>query len=164
MHQKSSKYGALCNSNMFFPRNVYQVRESLCNKPESSSIPYNDDQNSFRTLVNFDSKSVFEQENISCVTDSTTWIGYQAPISFLFWSNFMEEPLFPSHPNQWDLLESFFGAPDGLTTQSKGQSKLIFKDTETNVKNNLNQISCIVEKRPSWKELLTEIENECIEK
>ena len=107
-----------------YPKNVYQVRETLFDKLDSFDIQYTDDQKLFTNLFVFDFESICIPEEKFKNTETTTWIGKHVPISVSISSNLIAKPIFLCNSNPRDLVESFIDAVEGLATQSKDQMKL----------------------------------------
>ena len=70
-----------------YPRNVYQIRETVFDKLESFGIKYTSEQKLFRKLARFDFESICVQNETFRDTNTTTWIGKHVPISAFFSSN-----------------------------------------------------------------------------
>ena len=64
-----------------YPRNKYQIRETLFDKLDSFGINYTSEQKLFKNLAIFDFESICVQEEIFRDTNTTTWIGKHIPIS-----------------------------------------------------------------------------------
>ena len=64
-----------------YPKNAYQLRETLFDKLDSFDIEYTDDQKLFNNLAVFDFDSICTLEEKFEITDTTTWIGKHVPIS-----------------------------------------------------------------------------------
>ena len=64
-----------------FPKNVYQLRETLFDKLDWFIIPYADDQKLLKNMVVFDYESICSQEGTFRDADLTNWIGKHFPIS-----------------------------------------------------------------------------------
>ena len=109
-----------------YPKNVYQLRETLFGKLDSFDIQYTDDQELFSNLAVFDFESICIPEEKFKNTETTTWIGKHAPISVSISSNLKTMPRCLCNSNPRDLVESFIDAVQGLATQSKAQMKLKF--------------------------------------
>ena len=109
-----------------YPKNVYQLRETLFNKLDSFDIQYTDDQKLFSNLAVFDFESICMPEEKFKNTKTTAWIGKHVPISVSISSNLRVTPIFLFNSNPRDLVESFIDAVEGLATQSKAQLKLKF--------------------------------------
>ena len=65
----------------FYPRNVYQIRETLFDKLVSFGINYTSEKKLFKNLAIFDFESVCVQEEAFRDTFATTWMGKHVPIS-----------------------------------------------------------------------------------
>ena len=70
-----------------YPKNVYQLRETLFDKLDSFDIQYTDDQKLFNNLAVFDFESICIPEEKFKNTATTTWIGKHVPIFDIFKSN-----------------------------------------------------------------------------
>ena len=104
-----------------YPKNVYQLRETLFDKLDSFGIQYTDDQKLFTNLAVFDFESICIPEEKFKNSETTTWIGKHVPISVSISSNLTAKPIFLCNSNPRDLVESFLDAVEGLATQSKAQ-------------------------------------------
>ena len=121
----------------FYPKNVYELRETLFEKLDAFSIPYKNEQKLFKNLAIFDFESICVKEDSYKQTETTTWIGKHVPISVSISSNLIPEPIFLCNANPHHLISSFFTALEGLATQSKAQMKLNFIEVETAIKTKL---------------------------
>ena len=117
-----------------YPKNVYQLRETLFDKLDSFGIQYTDDQKLFTNLVVFDFESICIPEEKFKDNETTTWIGKHVPIKVSISSNLKAMPKLLCNSNLGDLLESFIDAVEGLAKQSKTQLKLKFLEVETAIK------------------------------
>ena len=117
-----------------YPKNVYELRETLFEKLDAFKIPYRNEQNLFENLVIFDFESICVKEDSYKQTETTTWIGKHVPISVSIPSNLIPEPIFLCNTNPHHLISSFITALEGLATQSKTQMKLNFIEVETAIK------------------------------
>ena len=70
-----------------YPKNVYQLRETLFEKLDSFNIPYREDQKLFKNLAVFDFESICVKEETYKETETTKWIGKHVPISVSISSN-----------------------------------------------------------------------------
>ena len=77
-----------------YPKDVYQLRETLFEKLDSFNIPYREDQNLFTNLAVFDFESICVKEETYKETETTKWIGKHVPISVSISSNLIPEPIF----------------------------------------------------------------------
>ena len=117
-----------------YPRNVYQLRETVFDTLDSFDIQHTDDQKLFENLAVFNFESICIQEEKFKNTKTTTWIGKHVPISVSIPSNLIAMPLVFCIANPRDLVESFIDVVEGLATQSKTQMKLKFLEVETTTK------------------------------
>ena len=118
-----------------YPKNVYELRETLFEKLDAFNIPYRSEQNVFKNLAIFDFDSICVKEaNSYNQTEPTTWIGKHVHISVSISSNLIPEPIFLYNANPHHVIPSFITARKGLATQSKAQMKLNFIEVETAIK------------------------------
>ena len=122
-----------------YPKNMYQLRETLFDRLESFGIKFTDDQKLFTNLAVSDFESICIPEEKFKNTETTTWIGKHVPISVSRSSNLMAKPIFFCNSNPRDFVESFIHAVEGLATQSKAQMKLKFLEMETAIKSKLTR-------------------------
>ena len=123
-----------------YPRNVYQIRETLFDKLDSFGINYMSEQKLFKNLKIFDFESICVQEETFRDTITLTWIGKHVPISVSISSNLVEEPIFLCNSDPHHLVASFIGALENLASQSKAKMKNLFLDIETTLKIKLGGI------------------------
>ena len=123
-----------------YPRNVYQIRETLFDKLDSFGINYTSEQKLFKNIAIFDFESICVQEETFRDTITTTWIGKHVPISVSLSSNLVEEPIFLCDSDPYNLLASFIGVLANLASQSKSKMKNLFLDIETTIKIKLGSI------------------------
>ena len=64
-----------------YPKNVYQLGETLFEKSDSFNIPYKADRKFFKNLAAFDFESICVKEETYKETETTKWIGKHVPIS-----------------------------------------------------------------------------------
>ena len=131
-----------------YPRNVYQIRETLFDKLDFFGIKYTSERKLFKILAIFDFESICVQEETFRDTITTTWIGKHVPISVSIPSNLVEEPIFLCNSDPHHLVASFVGFLENLASQSKAKMKKLFLDIETTIK--LNWAA-------SWRNLLNVI-------
>ena len=124
----------------FYPRNVYQIRETLSDKLDSFGIKYTSEHRLFKKLAIFDFESVCAQEETFRDTNTTTWIVKHVRISVSISSNLVEEPIFLCSSEPHHLVASFIGALKNVGSQSKSKMKNLFLDIETTIKNKLGSI------------------------
>ena len=146
-----------------YPKNVYQLRETLFDKLDSFGIQYTDDQKLFTNLAVFDFESICTPEEKFKNTETTTWIGKHVPISISKSSNLITKPIFLCNSNPRDLVESFIDAVEGLATQSKVQMKLKFLEIETAIKSKLTRTLEPLKERRCHNQCVFEFEDHCFE-
>ena len=146
-----------------YPKNVYQLRETLFDKLDSFAIQYTEDQKLFTNLAVFDFESICVPEEKFKNTETTTWIGKHVPISVSISSNLIAKPIFLCNSNPRDLVESFIDAVEGLATQSKAQMKLKFLDIETAIKSKLTRTLETLNERRCRNQRDFEFEDHCFE-
>ena len=142
--QKNGKLGlhlVRCSEGVkhIYPKNVYQLRETLFDKLDSFGVQYTDDQKPVTNLAVFDFESICIPEEKFKNTETTTWIGKHVSISVSISSNLKTMPIILSNSNPRDLVESFIDAVEGLATQSKAQMELKFLERETAIKSKLTR-------------------------
>ena len=108
-----------------YPKNVYELRETLFEKFDAFNIPYRNEQKLFKNLAIFDFESICVKENSYKQTETTTWIGRHVPISVSISSNLIPEPIFLCNAKPHHLISPFVTALEGLGTQSKKISNKI---------------------------------------
>ena len=146
-----------------YPKNVYQLQETLFDKLDSFDIQYTDDQKLFNNLAVFDIESICIPEEKFKNTEATTWIGKHVPISVSISSNLIAEPLFLCNSNPRDLVESFIDAVEGLATKTKTQMKLKFLEVETAIKSKLTRTLESLNERRYRNQRVFEFEDQCFE-
>ena len=146
-----------------YPKNVYQLRETLFDKLDSFGIQYTDDQKLFTNLAVFDFESIFIPEEKFKNTETTTWIGKHVPISVSISSNLIAQPLFLCNFNPRDLIESFIDEVEGLATQSKAQMKLKILEIETAIKSKLTRTLESLNERRCRNQRVFEFADHCFE-
>ena len=106
-----------------YPRNVYQIRGILFDKPVSFGIKYTSEQKLFKNLAIFDFETNYVQKEAFRDTRTTTWIGKHVPISVSISSNLVEEPIFLCNFDPHHLVASFTGTLEKLASQGKPKLK-----------------------------------------
>ena len=146
-----------------YPKNVYQLRETLLDKLDSFGIQYTNDQKLFSNLAVFDFESICLPDEKFKNTETTTWIGKHVPISVSISSNLIAKPIFLCNSNPRDLVESFIDAVEGLATQTKAQMKLKFLEIETAIKSKLTRTLESLSERRCRNQRVFEFEDHCLE-
>ena len=132
-----------------FPKNFYQLRETLSDKLDTFDIPYTDEQKLFRIMAIFDFQSLFVHVGESKVAEIATWIGKQIPLSISISSNLVEDLIFIYEVNLRDLVSSSNDTLENTATQSKTQVKMNFLLVESTIPVNFEQFIEILSQRPS---------------
>ena len=89
-----------------YPKNVYQLRETLFEKLDSFIILYREDLKLFKNLAVFDFESICNKEETYKETETTKWIGKHVPISVSISSNLIPEHIFLCNSDPWHLVSS----------------------------------------------------------
>ena len=122
-----------------YPKNAYQLRETLFDKLDSFYIQYLDDQKLCNNLTVFDFETICIPEKEFKNSETTTWIGKHVPTSVSISSNLITMPIILCNSNPRDLVEQFIDAVEGLATQRITQRKLKFLEVETAIKSKLTR-------------------------
>ena len=146
-----------------YPKNVYQLRETLFDELDSFGIQYKDDQKLFTNLAVFDFESICLPKEKFKNTETTTWNGKHVPISVSISSDLIAKLIFLCNSIARDLVESFIDAVEGLATQSKSQMKLNFLERETAIKSKLSRILESLNERGCGNQRVFEFEDHCFE-
>ena len=123
-----------------YPRNVYQIRETLFDKLDSFGINYTSEQKLFKYIALFEFESICVQKESLRDTITTTWIGKHVPISVSISLNLVEGPIFLCNSDPHHLVASFIGALENLASQSKAKMKNLFLEIKTTLKIKLGSI------------------------
>ena len=145
-----------------YPKNVYELRETLFEKLDALNIPHRTEQKLFKNLAIFYFESVCVKEKSYKQTETTTWIGKHVPISVSISSNLIPEPIFLCNANPHHLISSFISALGGIATQSKAQMKLNFFEIETAIKIKLCAILEQLNQRRKQAERVSNFADDCM--
>ena len=146
----------------FYPKNVYELSETLFEKLDAFNIPYKNELKLFKNLAIFDFESIWVKEESYKQTGTTTWIGKHVPISASIWSNLILEPSFLCNANPHHLISSFITALEGLASHSKAQMKLNFIEVETAIKIKLCAILEQLNQRCNRAERVSIFVDDCV--
>ena len=135
-----------------YPKNVYQLRETLFEKLNSFNIPNSKDQKLFKNLAVFHFESNCVKEETYKETETTKWIRKNVTILVSISSNLIPEPIFLCNSDPRHLVSSFISALEGLATQNKAQLKLKFIEVETAIKIKLSSVLEQLNQRHSQRE------------
>ena len=98
------------------PKNIYHIRKTLFDMPDSFVLNRRKNKNSSKTLqYSTFNRFVFRERRLK-VQEKTTWTRIHFPISVSFSSNLEEEPIFFCNADPHQLLASFNGALEGLVS------------------------------------------------
>ena len=103
--------------NSVYPKNVYQIQETLLDKLDSIGNEYTNEQTLFKNLAMFELICV--QEESLNDTDTKKWIGTHIPISVSMSSNFFKHLIFFCNSDPHHLVTSFIRALENLALQSE---------------------------------------------
>ena len=142
-----------------YPKNVYQLRETLFEKLDSFNIPERT-RSCLKTWPFFDFESICVKEETYKETETTKWIGKNVPISVSVSSNLLPEPIFLCNSDPRHLVSSFISTLEGLATQSKAQLKLKFVEIETAIKIKLSSVLEQLNQRHSQTERVIDFEDD----
>ena len=145
-----------------YPKNVYELRETLFEKLDAFNIPYRNEQKLFKNLAKFDFESICVKEYSYKQTETTTWIGKHVPISVSISSNLIPEPIFLCKANPHHLISSFITALEGLATQSKAPMKINFIEVESAIKVKLCAIPEQLNQRRNQAERVSKFVDDCM--
>ena len=145
-----------------YPKNVFELRETLFEKLDAFNIPYGSEQKLFKKLATFDFDSICVKEESYKQTETTTWIGKHVPISVSISSNVIPEPIFFCNANPHHLISSLIIALKGLATQSKAQMILNFIEVETAIKIKLCAILEQLNQRRNRAERVSNFVDDCV--
>ena len=109
-----------------YPRNLYQILETLFDKLDSFGIKYSGQQKLSKNLAIFDFESICVHEESFKDSKKTTWIGKHVPISVSISPNLVEEPTFLYNSDPHHLVSSFIGTLEGLASKTEAQMKFFF--------------------------------------
>ena len=139
-----------------YPTNVYELRETFCEKLDAFNIPYINKEKLFKNLAIFDFESICVKEQSFKQTETTTRIG--KPISISIPSNLIPEPIFLCNANPYHLVSSFITDLEGLATQMK----LNFIEVETAIKIKLCAVLEQLNQRRNRAEKVSNFVDDCI--
>ena len=146
-----------------YPKNVYQLQETLFDKLDSFNIRYRDYQKLSKNIAVFDLESICIPEEKFKNTETTTWFAKHVPISVSISSNLLAVPIFLCNSNPRHLVESFVDAVEGLATQSKAQMKFKLLELETAMKSKLTKTLETLRERSCRNQRVFEFKDQCLE-
>ena len=116
-----------------YPKNVYELRETLFEKLEGFNLPVSEDNKLFNNLAFFDFESICLPTEELKQTQTTTWIGKHVPISVSISSNLFDEPIFLYNKDPQNLINDFVSRLELLAEKSKLEMRTKFQDIEVAV-------------------------------
>ena len=116
-----------------YPKNVYELRETLFEKLEGFNLPVSEDNKLFNNLAIFDFESICLPTEELKQTQTTTWIGKHVPISVSISSNLFDEPIFLYNKDPQNLINDFVSRLELLAEKSKLEMRTKFQDIEVAV-------------------------------
>ena len=143
-----------------YPKNVYQLTESLFEKLDSFNLPFREDPKLFKNLAVFNFESLCNKEETYKETETTKWTGKHVPLSNSISSNLIPEPIFLCNSDPRHLVSSFVSTLEDLATQSKAQMKLRFIEVETAIKIKPSSILQQLNQRHSQRERVIDNDND----
>ena len=147
-----------------YPKNVYELRETLFKKLEGFNLPVSDDKKLFKNLAIFDFESSCVPTEELKETQTTTWIGKHVPISVSISSNLIDEPIFLYNKDPENLIIDFVSKLELLAEKSKLEMRTNFQDIEVAVNERMKKIfDQLNERGQNFSSNKFEYEDECIE-
>ena len=145
-----------------YPKNVYELRETLFGKLDAFNIPYRNEQKLFKNLAKFDFECICVKQDLYKQTKTTPWIGKHVPVSVSISSNLIPEPIFLCNANPHRLILPYTTALEGLAAQGKAQMKLNFIEVEIAIKTKLCPILEQLNQRRNRAERVQNVVDDCI--
>ena len=147
-----------------YPKNVYELRETLFEKLEGFSLPVSEDNKFFKNLAIFDFQSICVPTEELKETQTTTCFGKHVPISVSISSKLIDEPIFLYNKDPQNLIIDFVSKLELLAEKSKLETRTKFQDIEVAVNERMNKIfDQLNERGKNYSSNKFEYEDECIE-
>ena len=147
-----------------YPKNVYELRETLFDKLEGFNLPVSEDNKLFNNLAIFDFESICVPTEELKETQTINWIGKQFPISVSISSNLIDEPIFLYNKDPQNLIIDFVSKLELLTEKSKLEMRTNFQGIEVAVNERMKKIfDQLNERGKNFSSNKFEYEDECIE-
>ena len=146
-----------------YPKNVYQLRETLFDMLDSFGIQCTHDQKLFNDLVVFDFGSICIPEEKFKNTETTTWISKHIPITVSISSNLLALPMILCIFQPSGLVESLIDAVEGLATLRKAQIKLKGLEVGSAIKSRLTRTLEPLKERRCRNQRVFDFEDHCFE-
>ena len=123
-----------------YPKNVYELRETLFEKLEGFNLPVSEDNKLFNNLAIFDFEPICVPTEELKEKQTTTWIGKHVPISVSISSNLIDEPIFLYNKDPQNLIIDFVSKLELLAEKSKLEMRTKFQDIEVAVNERMRKI------------------------
>ena len=147
-----------------YPKNVYELRETLFEKLEGFNLPVFEDNKLFNKQAIFDFESICVPTEELKETQTTTWIAKHVPISVSISSNLIDEPIFLYNKDPQNLVIDFLSKLELLAEKSKLEMRTKFQDVEVAVNERMRKIfDQLNERGKNYSSNKFEYEDECIE-
>ena len=147
-----------------YPKNVYELRETLFEKLEGFNIPVSEDNKLFNNLAIFDFESICVPTEELKETQTTTWIRKHIPISVSISSNLIDEPIFFYNKDPQNLIIDFVSKLELLAEKNKLEMRTKFQDIEVAVNERMKKIfDQLNERGKKYSSNKIEYKDECIE-
>ena len=147
-----------------YPKNVYELRETLFEKLEGVNLPVSEDNKLFNNLAIFDFESICVPTEELKETQTTTWIGKHVSISVSTSSNLIDDPIFLYNKDPQNLIIDFVSNLELLAEKSKLEMRTKFQDFEVAVNERTKKIfDQLNERGKNYSSNKFEYKDECIE-
>ena len=147
-----------------YPKNVYELRETLFEKLEGFSLPVSEGNKLFNSLAIFDFESICVPTEELKETQTTFWIGKHVLISLSILLNLIDEPILLYNKDPQNLINDFVSNFELLAEQSKLEMRKKFQKIEVAVNERMKKIfDQLNEHGKNFCSNKFEYEDECIE-
>ena len=123
-----------------YPKNVYELCQTLFEKLEGFSLPVSEDNNLFNNLAIFDFESICAPTEELKETQTTTWIGKHVLILVSISSNLIDEPIFLYNKDPQNLIFDFESKLELLAEKSKLEMRTKLREIEVAVNERIKKI------------------------
>ena len=147
-----------------YPKNVYELRETLFEKLEGFSFPVSEGNKFFNNLAIFYFESICVPTEELKQTQTTTWIGKHVPILVSISSNLIDEPIILYNKDPQNLIIDFVSKLELLAEKSKLEMRTKIQGIEVAVNERMKKIfDQLNERGKNYSSNKFEYEGECIE-
>ena len=123
-----------------YPKNVYELRETLFEKLEGFSFPVSEGNKFFNNLAIFYFESICVPTEELKQTQTTTWIGKHVPILVSISSNLIDEPIILYNKDPQNLIIDFVSKLELLAEKSKLEMRTKIQGIEVAVNERMKKI------------------------